>query len=167
MPPNPLFHSDRKQIPSHPKSLAWQRDADLAAVWDGVEESKSLPQAGPNLAAKLNAAGPRNVSHTTGTSGDEPSRQVGKTAPGPCAKYDVLGVDPPPVVFDACGTRSYGEQEAFSQDTTGTAFIVAKQRTMADALTPRVWQDCKSIHTIILRLRCNNDLDEVTLHQPG
>lgn len=122
-------------------------------------ENKWLPQVGPHLAAKLNTAGLRNVEHIAKTPVEELSLLVGS---GASALHDYsLGNDLRPVVCDAPAAKSYGEQETFAQDTTDTAFIIARLRAMADTLMRRVRQDGKSIRTVTLRLRYN-DMDEVT-----
>ena len=122
-------------------------------------ENKWLPQVGPHLAAKLNTAGLRMVEHIARTPVDELSLLVGSGAP---ALHDyALGKDHRPVVCDAPAAKSYGEQETFAQDTTDTAFIIARLRSMADTLMRRVREDGKSIRTVTLRLRYN-DMDEVT-----
>ncbi len=122
-------------------------------------ENKWLPQVGPHLAAKLNTAGLRMVEHIARTPVDELSLLVGSGAP---ALHDyALGNDLRPVVCDAPAAKSYGEQETFAQDTTDTAFIIARLRAMADTLMRRVREDRKSIRTVTLRLRYN-DMDEVT-----
>ncbi|MFZ2282189.1 MAG: DNA polymerase III subunit alpha [Prosthecobacter sp.] len=122
-------------------------------------ENKWLPQVGPHLAAKLNTAGLRMVEHIARTPVDELSLLVGSGAP---ALHDyALGNDLRPVVCDAPAAKSYGEQETFNQDTTDTAFIIARLRAMADTLMRRVREDRKSIRTVTLRLRYN-DMDEVT-----
>lgn len=122
-------------------------------------ENKWLPQVGPQLAAKLNTAGLRHIEHIARTPVDELALLVGNGAP---ILHDyALGNDLRPVVCDAPAAKSYGEQETFAQDTTDTAFIVARLRAMADTLMRRVRQDGKSIRTITLRLRYN-DMDEVT-----
>ncbi len=122
-------------------------------------ENKWLPQVGPHLAAKLNTAGLRKVEHIARTPVDELSLLVGTGAP---ALHDyALGHDVRPVVCDAPAAKSYGEQETFNQDTTDTAFIIARLRAMADTLMSRVREDGKSIRTVTLRLRYN-DMDEVT-----
>ena len=122
-------------------------------------ENKWLPQVGPHLAAKLNTAGLRMVEHIARTPVDELSLLVGGGAP---ALHDyALGNDLRPVVCDAPAAKSYGEQETFAQDTTDTAFIIARLRAMADTLMRRVREDHKSIRTVTLRLRYN-DMDEVT-----
>ncbi|MFN0080861.1 MAG: DNA polymerase III subunit alpha [Prosthecobacter sp.] len=122
-------------------------------------ENKWLPQVGPQLAAKLNTAGLRMVEHIARTPVDELSLLVGS---GAAALHDyALGNDLRPVVCDAPAAKSYGEQETFQQDTTDTAFIIARLRGMADTLMRRVREDGKSIRTVTLRLRYN-DMDEVT-----
>uniref|UniRef100_UPI0037842415 Y-family DNA polymerase n=1 Tax=Prosthecobacter sp. TaxID=1965333 RepID=UPI0037842415 len=122
-------------------------------------ENKWLPQVGPQLAAKLNTAGLRMVEHIARTPVDELSLLVGS---GAAALHDyALGNDLRPVVCDAPAAKSYGEQETFAQDTTDTAFIIARLRAMADTLMRRVREDGKSIRTVTLRLRYN-DMDEVT-----
>jgi DNA-directed DNA polymerase III PolC len=122
-------------------------------------ENKWLPQVGPHLAAKLNTAGLRMVEHIARTPVEELSLLVGSGAP---ALHDyALGNDLRPVVCDAPAAKSYGEQETFAQDTTDTAFIIARLRAMADTLMRRVREDRKSIRTVTLRLRYN-DMDEVT-----
>lgn len=122
-------------------------------------ENKWLPQVGPHLAAKLNTAGLRHIEHIAMTPVDELSLLVGNGAPT-LHEY-ALGNDLRPVICDAPAAKSYGEQETFAQDTTDTAFIVARLRAMADTLMRRVRQDGKSIRTVTLRLRYN-DMDEVT-----
>jgi DNA polymerase-4 len=122
-------------------------------------ENKWLPQVGPQLAAKLNTAGLRMVEHIARTPVDELSLLVGS---GASVLHDyALGNDLRPVVCDAPAAKSYGEQETFQQDTTDTAFIIARLRAMADTLMRRVREDGKSIRTVTLRLRYN-DMDEVT-----
>ena len=122
-------------------------------------ENKWLPQVGPQLAARLNTAGLRMVEHIARTPVDELSLLVGS---GASALHDyALGNDLRPVVCDAPAAKSYGEQETFAQDTTDTAFIIARLRAMADTLMRRVREDSKSIRTVTLRLRYN-DMDEVT-----
>lgn len=122
-------------------------------------ENKWLPQVGPHLAAKLNTAGLRHIEHIAHTPVDELSLLVGSGAPA-LHEYS-LGNDLRPVVCEAPAAKSYGEQETFSQDTTDTAFIIARLRAMADTLMRRVREDRKSIRTMTLRLRYN-DMDEVT-----
>jgi DNA-directed DNA polymerase III PolC len=122
-------------------------------------ENKWLPQVGPQLAAKLNTAGLRHVEHIARTPVDELSLLVGG---GAAVLHDyALGNDLRPVICDAPAAKSYGEQETFGQDTTDTAFIIARLRAMADTLMRRVREDGKSIRTVTLRLRYN-DMDEVT-----
>ncbi|MBB5030534.1 DNA polymerase III subunit alpha [Prosthecobacter vanneervenii] len=122
-------------------------------------ENKWLPQVGPHLAAKLNTAGLRHIEHIAKTPVDELFLLVGNGAP---TLHDyAMGNDLRPVVCDAPAAKSYGEQETFVQDTTDTAFILARLRAMTDALMSRVRQDGKSIRTITLRLRYN-DMDEAT-----
>jgi DNA-directed DNA polymerase III PolC len=122
-------------------------------------ENKWLPQVGPQLATRLNTAGLRRVEHIARTPVEELALLVGGSAP---ALHDyAMGVDLRPVVCDAPAAKSYGEQDTFGQDTTDTAFILARLRTMADGLMRRVREDGKSIRTVTLRLRYN-DMDEVT-----
>lgn len=122
-------------------------------------ENTRLPMVGPHLAAKLDTAGLRRVEHIARVPVDELALLVGKSAP---VLHDyALGLDTRPVVCDAPAAKSYGEQETFSQDTTDTAFILARLRAMADTLMRRVRQDHKSIRTVTLTLRYN-DMDEVT-----
>ncbi|MFC5455988.1 DNA polymerase III subunit alpha [Prosthecobacter fluviatilis] len=121
-------------------------------------ENKWLPSVGPQLAATLNTAGLRHVEHIARTPVEELALLIGKGAP---VLHDyAMGYDTRPVVCDAPEAKSYGEQETFSQDTTDTAFIIARLRAMADTLMRRVRQDGKSIRTLTLRLRYN-DMDEV------
>lgn len=122
-------------------------------------ENKWLPQVGPQLAAKLNTAGLRRVEHIAATPLEELALLVGKNAPQ--LRGYANGLDSRPVICDAPEAKGYGEQETFNQDTTDTAFIIARLRAMADSLMRRVRQDGKSIRTITLRLRYN-DMDEVT-----
>jgi DNA-directed DNA polymerase III PolC len=122
-------------------------------------ENKWLPQVGPQLAAKLDTAGLRRVEHIAATPLDELALLVGKSAPQ--LRGYANGLDSRPVICDAPEAKGYGEQETFNQDTTDTAFILARLRAMADALMRRVRQDRKSIRTVTLRLRYN-DMDEVT-----
>ncbi len=122
-------------------------------------ENKWLPLVGPQLAARLNTAGLRQVEHIARTPVDELSLLVGSSAPT-LHEY-ALGHDLRPVICDAPAAKSYGEQETFNQDTTDTVFIIARLRAMADTLMRRVREDGKSIRTITLRLRYN-DMDEVT-----
>lgn len=122
-------------------------------------ENKWLPLVGPQLAARLNTAGLRQVEHIARTPVDELSLLVGNSA-STLHEY-ALGNDLRPVICDAPAAKSYGEQETFTQDTTDTIFIVARLRAMADTLMRRVRQDGKSIRTVTLRLRYN-DMDEVT-----
>lgn len=122
-------------------------------------ENKWLPLVGPQLAARLNTAGLRNVEHIARTPVDELSLLIGSGA-AKLHEY-ALGNDLRPVICDAPAAKSYGEQETFAQDTTDTVFIIARLRAMADALMRRVREDGKSIRTITLRLRYN-DMDEVT-----
>ena len=122
-------------------------------------ENKWLPLVGPQLAARLNTAGLRQVEHIARTPVDELSLLVGSSAPT-LHEY-ALGHDLRPVICDAPAAKSYGEQETFHQDTTDTVFIIARLRAMADTLMRRVREDGKSIRTITLRLRYN-DMDEVT-----
>ena len=122
-------------------------------------ENKWLPLVGPQLAARLNTAGLRNVEHIARTPVDELSLLVGSGAPT-LHEY-ALGHDLRPVICDAPAAKSYGEQETFAQDTTDTVFIIARLRAMADTLMRRVREDGKSIRTVTLRLRYN-DMDEVT-----
>ena len=121
-------------------------------------ENKWLPQVGPQLATKLNTAGLRRVEHIAQTPVDELALLVGKSAL--MLRDYALGLDGRPVVCDAPAAKSYGEQETFHQDTTDTAFILARLRAMADTLMRRVRQDHKSIRTVTLTLRYN-DMDEV------
>jgi DNA polymerase-4 len=122
-------------------------------------ENKWLPQVGPQLAAKLNTAGLCRVEHIAHTPVDELSLLVGIGAS--VLRDYALGNDQRPVICDAPAAKSYGEQETFNQDTTDTAFIIARLRSMADTLMRRVREDGKSIRTLTLRLRYN-DMDEVT-----
>ncbi len=122
-------------------------------------ENRWLPTVGPQLAARLNTAGLRHIEHIARTPVDELSLLVGQGAP---VLHDyAMGLDTRPVVCDAPETKSYCEQDTFSQDTTDQAFIIARLRAMADTLMRRVRQDGKSIRTVLLRLRYN-DMDEVT-----
>jgi nucleotidyltransferase/DNA polymerase involved in DNA repair len=122
-------------------------------------ENKWLPSVGPQLAATLNTAGLRHVEHIAHTPIEELSLLIGK---GGRVLHDyAMGLNTRPVVCDDPEAKSYGEQETFAQDTTDTAFIIARLRAMADTLMRRVRQDGKSIRTLTLRLRYN-DMDEVT-----
>ncbi|MBB5039823.1 DNA polymerase III subunit alpha [Prosthecobacter dejongeii] len=122
-------------------------------------ENKWLPMVGPQLAARLNTAGLCRVGHIASAPLDELSLLLGKSAVE--LRDYALGLDARPVICEAPAAKSYGEQETFPQDTTDTAFIVARLRAMVDTLMQRVRQDGKSIRTVTLRLRYN-DMDEVT-----
>ena len=68
------------------------------------------------------------VEHIARTPVDELSLLVGS---GASALHDYAdGNDLRPVVCDAPAAKSYGEQETFQQDTTDTAFIIARLRAV-------------------------------------
>ena len=122
-------------------------------------ENKWLSGVGPKLAATLDTAGLRTVEHVAMTPLDELCLLAGGGAVA--LREFALGHDARPVVCDAPEAKSYGEQETFDKDTTDTAFILARLRTMADALMRQVREDGKAIRTVTLRLRYN-DMDETT-----
>jgi nucleotidyltransferase/DNA polymerase involved in DNA repair len=122
-------------------------------------ENKWLPMVGPHLATKLNTAGLCKVEHIARTPVDELSLLMGSGASA--LREYALGQDLRPVICETPEAKSYGEQQTFNQDTTDTAFIIARLRAMADTLMRRVREDGKSIRTVTLRLRYN-DMDEVT-----
>ena len=123
----------------------------LAAKW--------LPGVGPKLEATFSTAGLERIAHVAATPPHLLAMLAGSAAP---QLYDYAhGKDNRPVVPDPPAAKGYGKQETFAQDVTDETWLIAKLRTMADALMARVRSDARAIRTVTLRLRYN-DMSECT-----
>src|SRR5437763_7090856 len=85
--------------------------------------NKWLPGIGPKTANQLNAAGLARIGQIARTPADLLGLLVGKIAPQ--LRSFAQGVDERPVVPVRAPTKSYGEQETFTADTTDEAFLQA------------------------------------------
>jgi len=118
----------------------------LAAKW--------LPGVGPKLEAAFRTAGLERIAHVAATPPHLLALLAGSAAPQIHAFAQ--GEDDRPVIPDPPAAKSYGMQETFEQDVTDEAWLIAKLRTMADALMVRVRSDARAIRTVTLRLRYND-----------
>ncbi|MBP7949388.1 MAG: DNA polymerase III subunit alpha [Verrucomicrobiales bacterium] len=120
---------------------------------------KWLPGVGPKLEAAFRTAGLVKIAHVAAMPLHLLALLAGSAAPQIHAF--ARGEDSRPVVPDPPAAKSYGMQETFAQDVTEEAWLIAKLRTMADALMARVRSDARAIRTVALRLRYN-DMGECT-----
>ncbi len=118
----------------------------LAAKW--------LPGVGPKLEAVFRTAGLERIAHVAATPPHLLALLAGSAAPQIHAFAH--GEDDRLVIPDPPAAKSYGMQETFEQDVTDEAWLIAKLRTMADALMARVRGDARAIRTVTLRLRYND-----------
>ncbi len=116
--------------------------------------NKWLPGIGPKTAARLDAAGLRQIRQIAETPPEMLEILLGNGAA--CLSQYARGIDDRPLVVMKTEAKSYGEQETFAVDLTDEDFIEAVLRRMADKLMAKVRTDGKCIRTISVKVRYND-----------
>lgn len=113
-----------------------------------------LPGVGPKMSERLNAAGLVEIRHIAVMAPEMLELVVGQQARS-LLGY-ARGLDDRPVVPERVPQKTYSNQETFGADLTDEAFAEATLRRMADGLFAKVRADRRSVRTLTVQVRFND-----------
>jgi DNA-directed DNA polymerase III PolC len=116
--------------------------------------NKWLPGIGPKTAARLDAAGLRDIRHLAHTPPELLELLLGSQAAS--VRAFANGIDDRPLILSKEAPKSFGEQETFTADLTDEDYIEAVLRRMADRLFAKVREEGKCIRTVTVKVRYND-----------
>src|ERR1039458_1138227 len=119
--------------------------------------NKWLPGIGPKTAVRLNAAGLAHMGQLARTPVHLLSLLLGGQAP--VLRQFANGIDERPLVPAREPQKSFSQQETFDEDVTDEEYVEAVLRRMADRLFATVREECRSVRTLMVKVRYN-DRDE-------